>query len=394
MNPLRQRNIDQLEHMYSTLFTAYNGDTVSVAEQDKVVTPTYTKKQLATAMGVNDDRIQTVMDRLERDENEYYARDARNWLSLTREQALRILAEFNVKTVQDKRALDPQNYETPVIFVNKNKGGVGKSTTALHLAVEAALDVKKNRRVLLADGDIQGSVRHYLSPPELVDGSFYSVSELVKENANLSREERLSPEKQSEYREYLLDKVVLPSRVDNLWFIPSILTDIEMSITLASELGAGDGSQEERLARSLSVMNDVVFQPLKQDFELMIIDSGPSPDPLVYNLLYASNHAIIPTTGRRQDFRAFLQHLQLNKLLLEGLLPSDYKGLYSLKALIVKHQKKDELETVANQIAAAGHCYAARIMESKKYEEAAIEKLPLQLLKTKRTEALTDALNP
>ncbi|MEB5526753.1 AAA family ATPase [Vibrio cholerae] len=389
MNKLRMDNIEQLTNLYSALSQYESLETSQFIQVDSIKPYSFTKVDIANATGAGESVIQRIMDKMT-EEGEYIAKDGRNWSMLNRDQALTIMQRIGIKSVQDRRLMNPSKHEVPVMLINKNKGGVAKSTTALHLAVSSALDVKNNRRTLLIDGDIQGSLRHYLSLSQ-AESAFNSVSELIKENIHLSHEERLTESNQSKFRQYLMEKVVLTSIVDNLWFIPSVLTDIEMTIAIAKELTSGT---EKSVERALTAFSDIVVNPLKSEFDFIIIDSGPAPDPLAYNLLYASNHLMIPTTGREQDFRAYLQHVKFTKMLMEQVLPSDFSGLYSIRALITKHQKQENLEATANKILASGNsAYATRILESKKYEEAARVKVPLQILNTPRTSAMRDCLD-
>lgn len=386
---LVEKNLKEIESTLDVLARFSNKDETDIIDNlGNMLTPSYTKTDIASMLSTTEDRVQGKMDELADNEGEFFARDNRKWCQATREQTLKILSAFNIKTIAEIRAENEEGYEPQVILVNKAKGGVAKTTTAIHLAVQAALDVRKNRRVVILDGDIQGSLRHYLAASHLDEDDFHSVYSLIKENIHLSREERLSPEKQKEFKEYLMSNIVCESLVDNLWFIPSVITDIELGVMIAKELADSSAGIDS----ALSIYNDIIFEPLKGLFDLIIVDSGPSPDALVFNLMYAANHLIIPTTGRTQDFRAYEQYQRLLKILLEVLMPDSFKGFYSINALIVKHQNKPEFEDVVNKVVAAGRCFSTRISENKKYEEAAVAKLPLQIFKTSRTKAFKEAL--
>lgn len=49
-------------------------------------------------------------------------------------------------------------YQSRTIIVQNHKGGTGKSTTSVALAVAAALDLQLNARVLVIEWDPQGSI--------------------------------------------------------------------------------------------------------------------------------------------------------------------------------------------------------------------------------------------
>ncbi|MDK9793859.1 ParA family protein [Vibrio sp. D431a] len=379
-------NVENLKRHHDSLVALDEEEKLTLNLIDRVKPLTFNKQRIADIVGVTPDHVQAHIDFLEKEEGQFIIRDGGNRVSLSREQALQIVSRFGIKSIEQRRSENPDKFDLPVILVNIAKGGVGKTNTALHLAAEAANDVRKNRRVLLCDADVQGSLRHYLSHSAGANSSLRSVRTLIKESLQLTREERLTPEKQEEFRRHLLDNVVLQSYIDNLSFIPSVITDSEIPISIANELGKG------RKDEAFSVYKDTVIEPLRDLFDIVFIDTGPSPDTFMTSTLYASNFLVIPTTTRKQDYKAYVQYLNLLALIIQHLVPDDWDGLHAIRTMITKHQNKPELAATADKIVAQGDCFVTRILENKKYEEASANNTVLQMFDTKSTKGYTDSL--
>ncbi|CAH7375797.1 ParA family protein [Vibrio chagasii] len=385
LHPKLIKDVKRFEDAYIKLAEIDDGDAINSEFSVEPKAPTYTKQRLSELLGVSDERVGKAISSLEK-ADEYVARDGGNRCQLTLDQAHKIITQFGIKSVAERRAETPDAHVLPVVSVTVAKGGVGKTHAALHLAVEAALDPKRGRRVLLADFDVQGSIRHYLTSAGSSVDSIKSIHKLVKDNLNLSREERLKPENQELYRKYLLEEVIIESYIDNLSFIPSVLTDSHIPVLIAQALG----NSSPELANT--IIKDVVIEPLKNDFDLVVVDTGPSPDVFLTSILYASNHLVIPTTPRRQDYRAYLQYLCLLGMTYGSLMPSDCEGVFTATSLITKHQNRDDFNAVANRVSTSGSCFSARFLENKKFEDASKDRVPLQFYDTSNTRGVRDAL--
>jgi chromosome partitioning protein len=144
-----------------------------------------------------------------------------------------------------------------VAMVNQ-KGGVGKTTTAVNLGASLAL---LGKRVLLVDLDPQGNTTTGVGVDKrTIEGS--DVYAVLLERVPL-------------------DEVVVPTAVDGLWLAPSTLALAGAEIELVGTL-----QRELRLKAALS--------GIAERYDFVLVDCPPSLGLLTVNALAAAHEIIIP----------------------------------------------------------------------------------------------------
>ena len=145
-----------------------------------------------------------------------------------------------------------------VVAVANQKGGVGKTTTAINVATSIALS---GRRVLLVDVDPQGNLTSGVGSKgeRATAGTVYEA--LLTDGA---------PE-----------AFVLATKVQNLWLMPADrnLTGAEIEMVSLPE-------REHRLKR--------VLDPLRAQYDYIFVDCPPSLGLLTLNALVAADAVLIP----------------------------------------------------------------------------------------------------
>src|SRR2546425_1731185 len=146
-----------------------------------------------------------------------------------------------------------------IVAVTNQKGGVGKTTTAINLATAMAMG---GRRVLLVDVDPQGNLTSGVGLKGQ-RGSAGTIYEALTTDIGDG------------------DGIVLPTRVDNLFLIPADrnLTGAEIELVPLA-------ARERRLQR--------VLDPLRERFDYLVIDCPPSLGLLTLNALVAADAVLIP----------------------------------------------------------------------------------------------------
>jgi cellulose biosynthesis protein BcsQ len=351
----------------------------------------YSKKDIQAVLGCSTTKLDRWIKQLEREEDVYFLRDGRGHYLVDPEQVPLFLKKAGIETIPELRVYR-DDYEVPVMVVNTSKGGIAKSTTTLHLAVESALDVRKRQRVLLIDGDPQGSLAKQLSRASL-DTDFNSFLSIFEEGASLTREERLSPKMQSKFRSQILD-LLLETHLDNLWLLPSDMENASIEIAILQ------ATAKYGIDNAMMIVKDVLVTPVKEDFDIIFFDTSPAPNSTTASIYFASNHITFVVTGRNQDYRSYIEHKKYLARTLESTTPNGFQGVHSVKTIITKHvDKNDVLSSIMRtnvsriMVTDGSDVYSQIIHESRKYEEAAAAQLPLQLLDSKKDNSYRDSMS-
>ena len=197
-----------------------------------------------------------------------------------------------------------------VIAVVNQKGGVGKTTTAINLGAALAAS---GQRVLLIDIDPQGNSTTGLGIPKgSLDGTVYDVL----------RGERT------------LDSVARPTGEPGLDLIPATIELAGAEVELASAL-----ARERKLAAAL--------ETLSGDYAYALLDTPPSLGLLTVNCLTCADEVLIPIQCEYYALEGLTQLMQTMRLVSRHLNP----GLRFLGVLLTMHDARTRLsEDVAAEV--------------------------------------------
>lgn len=198
-----------------------------------------------------------------------------------------------------------------VVAIANQKGGVGKTTTAVNLS--ASLGVLE-QRVLLIDADPQANATSGLGidPQSVTLGTYQLI------------EHQVNPK-----------DVIIKTNTPNVWLIPS---QIDL---VAAEIELVDKERREYMLRA-------ALSEIRDDFDYILIDCAPSLGLITINALTAADSVIVPIQceyfaleglGKLLNTIRSVQSIHNPDLDIEGLLLTMYDSRLRLSNQVVEEVK-------------------------------------------------------
>lgn len=197
-----------------------------------------------------------------------------------------------------------------IVSIANQKGGVGKTTTAINLSASLAVAEKKT---LLIDSDSQGNATSGmgLGPEVIHERNLYSCM----------------------VNNHPLTEAVFPTMIPNLDIVPANqdLVGVELEFV----------SLEDREKRLKSLLRD-----LEKEYDYIIIDCPPSLGFLTVNALVASDYLVVPLQCEYFAMEGLGHLLNTMELVRKRLNPALYLGgilltMYDSRNLLARRVNDD-----------------------------------------------------
>lgn len=260
---------------------------------------------------------------------------------------------------------DTHNY-THVVNIQNQKGGTGKSSLAVNAAAALALPLTHRIRVLMIDLDPQGSLRVFLAPQADLQTDLLSAVDIM-----------LGDEEEGAYAEYkeaghsheeILKASILESHIPNLHILPAFTDDERFSFKAWMHYAKEDSFDHVRY------LKEKIIDVVKDDYDVILIDTGPQINPLVWAAQYACNGMLVPVTPHQLDWSSTSSFLRNLPSQLVDNLPNHGENINWLKVAVTNYNVGKDSQianTIRTDLGLGGFMMSNDIVNSAAFEAAA-----------------------
>ncbi|MCI4659235.1 ParA family protein [Cryobacterium sp. ZS14-85] len=239
----------------------------------------------------------------------------------------------------------PKPERTRIITVSNQKGGVGKTTTAVNLAAALA---RQGARVLVIDLDPQGNASTALGVEHRADTP--SVYDVIINDMDLASVVQSSPE------------------FGSLFCVPATIHLAGAEIELVSLV-----AREQRLSRALSVHLKTMTDP----YDYVFIDCPPSLGLLTINAFVAAKEVLIPIQCEYYALEGLSQLLKNIELIEKHLNPeltvsTILLTMYDSRTNLANQVAQDVRDHFPNQVLSTLIPRSVRVSEAPSYGQSVI----------------------
>ncbi|EGQ9284599.1 ParA family protein [Vibrio parahaemolyticus] len=248
-----------------------------------------------------------------------------------------------------------------IIAVANQKGGAGKSTAAMHIAVGQAIMDFAEARVLIVDYDPQGTVHSF------VEGTYISLTEtktLCRYLMNEYIDEHESNEPGADLnqmrRDFLKKEIIRPTHIPNLDYCVALTKDnaleghlAQLEFSAMDELDINTFNEDLQGSNVYHIFQERFVDLIAEDYDFIIIDSAPHNNTFIKAMLYAVEELVVTSPTKAMDFESTCNFLKSTfeafdefKMYDEHpglpnltMLPIMYSGTENARNLLIDYQK-------------------------------------------------------
>jgi len=231
---------------------------------------------------------------------------------------------------------------THIINVQNQKGGTGKSSLLVNTAQSIALKHDQRLNILIIDLDPQGSLRTFTKPRSYEQEDLDVVTAVDVMLGDLEPDSLYQTFKSYDFsHEDIIQEAILDTELPNVKVITAFPEDERFS-----SIAWASGETENMV----KLLKERIIDPIRDDYDLIFIDSGPQVNPLTWSALYASNGVLCPVTPQTLDWSSTIQFIDKIPNMIRQL-PDDAEGVHWFKICVTNYDGRTQRDTeVANRI--------------------------------------------